>query len=286
MERKPDWLKVRYNGDAVNEVAEIMRDMGLNTVCKEANCPNLGECYKKHTATFMILGNICTRNCKFCNVTTGRPLPPDENEPENVAKAAKKLGLRHVVLTCSTRDDLDDGGAEHFAKTVRAIRKICPGATVETLISDMKMNTDALDIIADVHPDVINHNVETVKELQKAIRPQADYERSLNVLKYFKQKDKTLVTKTGFMVGLGETDEQINALLDDILATGCDILTIGQYLQPTKEHYPLDRYATPEDFARYKKIALEKGFRHVASAPLARSSYRAWEVLEGVNDLY
>ena len=150
----------------------------------------------------------------------------------------------------------------------------------------MKMNTDALDIIADVHPDVINHNVETVKELQKAVRPQADYERSLNVLKYFKQKDKTLVTKTGFMVGLGETDEQINALLDDILATGCDILTIGQYLQPTKEHYPLDRYATPEDFARYKKIALEKGFLHVASAPLARSSYRAWEVLEGVNDLY
>lgn len=286
MERKPDWLKVRYNGDAVNEVAEIMRDMGLNTVCKEANCPNLGECYKKHTATFMILGNICTRNCKFCNVTTGRPLPPDENEPENVAKAAKKLGLRHVVLTCSTRDDLADGGAEHFAKTVRAIRKICPGATVETLISDMKMNTDALDIIADVHPDVINHNVETVKELQKAVRPQADYERSLNVLKYFKQKDKTLVTKTGFMVGLGETDEQINALLDDILATGCDILTIGQYLQPSEAHWKLARYAAPEDFARYKQLALAKGFRHVASAPLARSSYRAWEALEDTHDLY
>ncbi len=286
MDKKPDWLKVRYNQEAVSEVAEIMRDMGLNTVCKEANCPNLGECYKKHTATFMILGNICTRNCKFCNVTTGKPLPPDRNEPENVAKAAKKLGLRHVVLTCSTRDDLADGGAEHFANTVNAIRALCPGATVETLISDMKMNTQALDKIIEVHPDVVNHNVETVKELQKQVRPQADYERSLNVLRYFKEKDPTLLTKTGFMVGLGETEEQICALLDDILSTGCDILTIGQYLQPTKEHFPLARYATPEDFARYKEIALKKGFRHVASSPLARSSYKAWEVLEGVDDLY
>ena len=286
MDKKPDWLKVRYNQEAVSEVAEIMRDMGLNTVCKEANCPNLGECYKKHTATFMILGNICTRNCKFCNVTTGKPLPPDRNEPENVAKAAKKLGLRHVVLTCSTRDDLADGGAEHFAKTVNAIRALYPGATVETLISDMKMNTQALDKIIEVHPDVVNHNVETVKELQKQVRPQADYERSLNVLRYFKEKDPTLLTKTGFMVGLGETEEQICALLDDILSTGCDILTIGQYLQPTKEHFPLARYATPEDFARYKEIALKKGFRHVASSPLARSSYKAWEVLEGVDDLY
>lgn len=274
MERKPDWLKVRYNQEAVSEVAEIMRDMGLNTVCKEANCPNLGECYKKHTATFMILGNICTRNCKFCNVTTGRPLPPDENEPENVAKAAKKLGLRHVVLTCSTRDDLPDGGAEHFAKTVRAIRRLCPGATVETLISDMKMNTAALDIIAEVHPDVINHNVETVKELQKVIRPQADYERSLNVLRYFKQKDETLLTKTGFMVGLGETEEQIDALLDDVLATGCDILTIGQYLQPTKEHYPLKRYATPEDFARYKKSPLKRDFAMLPRRPLPEAPIR------------
>ena len=286
MDKKPDWLKVRYNQEAVSEVAEVMRDMGLNTVCKEANCPNLGECYKKHTATLMILGNICTRNCKFCNVTTGKPFPPDRNEPENVAKAATKLGLRHVVLTCSTRDDLADGGAEHFAKTVNAIMALCPGATVETLISDMKMNTQALDKIIEVHPDVVNHNVETVKELQKQVRPQADYERSLNVLRYFKKKDPTLLTKTGFMVGLGETEEQICALLDDILSTGCDILTIGQYLQPTKEHFPLARYATPEDFARYKEIALKKGFRHVASSPLARSSYKAWEVLEGIDDLY
>lgn len=286
MERKPEWLRVRYNRDAVNEVAEMMRDLKLNTVCKEANCPNLGECYRKHTATFMILGSICTRNCRFCNVTTGRPLPPDPDEPENVAIAAKKLGLRHVVLTCSTRDDLADGGAEQFAKTVAAIRRLCPTATVETLISDMKFNTDALDVVIAAHPDVINHNVETVKELQKAVRPQADYARSLGVLKYCKQKNPALLTKTGFMVGLGETEEQISVLLDDILETGCDILTIGQYLQPSPAHYPLARYATPEDFARYKELALSKGFRHVASAPLARSSYRAWEVMEGVHDLY
>ena len=286
MERKPEWLRVRYNQQAVSEVAELMRDLKLNTVCKEANCPNLGECYRKHTATFMILGSVCTRNCRFCNVATGRPLPPDPDEPDNVALAAKKLGLRHVVLTCSTRDDLADGGAEQFSKTVRAVRRECPGATVETLISDMKFNTDALDVVIASHPDVLNHNVETVKELQKAVRPQAGYERSLGVLRYCKEKDPSLLTKTGFMVGLGETEEQISVLMDDILATGCDILTIGQYLQPSPEHYPLARYATPEDFARYKELALSKGFRHVASAPLARSSYRAWEVMEDVHDLY
>lgn len=286
MERKPEWLRVRYNREAVEEVAELMRDLKLNTVCKEANCPNLGECYRKHTATFMILGSVCTRNCRFCNVATGRPLPPDPDEPDNVALAAKKLGLRHVVLTCSTRDDLADGGAEQFSKTVRAVRRECPGATVETLISDMKFNTDALDVVIASHPDVLNHNVETVKELQKAVRPQAGYERSLGVLRYCKEKDPSLLTKTGFMVGLGETEEQISVLMDDILATGCDILTIGQYLQPSPEHYPLARYATPEDFARYKELALSKGFRHVASAPLARSSSRAWEVMEDVHDLY
>lgn len=286
MERKPEWLKVRYNQDAVSEVAQLLGELKLNTVCKEANCPNLGECYRKHTATFMILGSACTRNCRFCNVTPGKPLPPDPEEPENVAAAAKKLGLKHVVLTCPTRDDLPDGGAEQFAKTVRAIRAACPGATVETLISDMQMNTNALDTVIAAHPEVLNHNVETVRELQKAVRPQADYQRSLNVLRYCKEKDPTLLTKTGFMVGLGETDEQIDALLDDVLATGCDILTIGQYLQPSPQHYPLARYATPDDFARYKELALAKGFRYVASAPLARSSYKAWEALEGVHDLH
>ena len=286
MERKPEWLKVRYNQEAVNEVAEMMRDLKLTTVCKEANCPNLGECYRKHTATFMILGSICTRNCRFCNVTHGKPLPPDPEEPENVAQAAKKLGLRHVVLTCSTRDDLPDGGAEHFAKTVRAIRAQCPGTTVETLTSDMRGDHAAFDTVIAVHPDVFNVNIETVKELQKAIRPSAGYERTLDVLRYIKQTDPTSLTKTGVMVGLGETEEQISRLMDDILAVGCDILTIGQYLQPSPEHWKLDRYATPEDFARYKEMALQKGFRHVASAPLARSSYKAWEALEDVHDLY
>ena len=286
MSKKPDWLKVRFNQEAVDEVAALMRDLKLTTVCREANCPNLGECYRKHTATFMILGEICTRNCRFCNVTTGKPLPPDPDEPENVALAAQALKLRHVVLTCATRDDLPDGGAEHFAKTVRAIREKCPTATVETLISDMKMNTAALDTVIAAHPEVLNHNVETVKELQSVIRPQARYERSLDVLRYCKQKDPTILTKTGFMVGLGETDEQIDRLMDDILETGCDILTIGQYLQPSPKHHPLARYVTPEEFARYKETALRKGFRHVASAPLARSSYKAWEVLEDAHDLY
>ena len=286
MERKPEWLRVRYNQEAVAEVAQLLGELKLNTVCKEANCPNLGECYRKHTATFMILGSQCTRNCRFCNVTPGHPLPPDPDEPENVAAAAKKLGLRHVVLTCPTRDDLPDGGAEQFAKTVRAIRAACPGVTVETLISDMKMDTAALDVVIEARPEVLNHNVETVQALQKAVRPQADYQRSLSVLRYCKEKAPSLLTKTGFMVGLGETEEQIGQLMDDVLAVGCDILTIGQYLQPTPEHYPLARYATPEDFARYKEMALAKGFRYVASAPLARSSYKAWEALEGVHDLH
>lgn len=286
MQRKPEWLKVRFNQSAVREVAELMQGLNLNTVCKEANCPNLGECYLKHTATFMILGNICTRNCRFCNVATGRPLPPDPREPENVARAARKLGLRHVVVTCSTRDDLPDGGAEQFARTVRALRETCPGVTVETLISDMKGDPGSLDIVLAAHPDVLNHNVETVQELQKAVRPQASYERSLGVLRYCKEKDPTILTKTGFMVGLGETEEQIDRLMDDILATGCDILTIGQYLQPSPQHYPLARYVTPDEFAHYKELALRKGFRHVASAPLVRSSYKAWEVLEDVHDLY
>ena len=286
MQRKPEWLKVRFNQSAVREVAELMQGLNLNTVCKEANCPNLGECYLKHTATFMILGNICTRNCRFCNVATGRPLPPDPREPENVARAARKLGLRHVVVTCSTRDDLPDGGAEQFARTVRALRETCPGVTVETLISDMKGDPGSLDIVLAAHPDVLNHNVETVQELQKAVRPQASYERTLGVLRYCKEKDPTILTKTGFMVGLGETEEQIDRLMDDILATGCDILTIGQYLQPSPQHYPLARYVTPDEFAHYKELALRKGFRHVASAPLARSSYKAWEVLEDVHDLY
>lgn len=188
MEKKPDWLTVRYNVEDVEEVARLMKDLKLNTVCKEANCPNLGECYRKHTSTFMLLGSHCTRNCRFCNVSCAKPDPVDPEEPLNVALAAKKLGLRHVVLTCVTRDDLPDDGAQQFADTIREIRKHCPGTTVEALISDMKMHTDSLDIVIDAHPEVLNHNVETVKELQAAVRPQARYERSLDVLRYCKKK--------------------------------------------------------------------------------------------------
>ena len=285
MERKPDWLKVRYNQQAVEEVAALLGELKLNTVCKEANCPNLGECYRRHTATFMLLGSHCTRNCRFCNVTHAAPEPVDPEEPENVALAAKRLGLRHVVLTCVTRDDLPDGGAAHFARTVAALRRECPGTTVETLISDLQGDRAALDTVLAAAPEVLNHNVETVPDLYAAVRPQADYRRSLELLRYAKEKAPQILTKTGFMVGLGETEAQIDALMDDILAVGCDILTIGQYLQPTAAHYPLARYVTPEEFAAYKERALQKGFRFVASAPLARSSYRAWEVLqEGCGD--
>ncbi len=280
MERKPQWLKVRYNQEAVTEVASLLGALGLHTVCTAANCPNLGECYRKHTATFLILGDICTRNCRFCNVTTGKPLPPNPLEPEHIARAVQKMGLHHVVLTCSTRDDLPDGGAFQFVCCVQAIRSLCPKTTIETLISDLQGNKEALDHVLASHPNVLNHNVETVKELQKKVRPQANYERSLDVLRYSKEKYPALLTKTGFMVGMGETEAQIEGLMDDIRTTGCDILTIGQYLPPTPQHYPLVRYATPDDFQRWKDMALAKGFRYLASAPLVRSSYRAWEALE------
>ena len=284
MERKPDWLKVPYNREAVEEIAGIMKDLGLNTVCREANCPNLGECYKKHTATFMILGSHCTRNCRFCNVTCAKPEPVDPMEPVHVAEAAKKLGLRHVVVTCVTRDDLPDGGAEQFAKTIRAIRELSPQSTVEVLISDLKGREEDIDTILQARPDVLNHNVETVPALYREVRPQAVYERSLQVLSYSKRKAPDLLTKTGFMVGLGETDEQIDALMDDILETGCDILTIGQYLQPSPQHAPLARYVTPEEFAHYKEVALAKGFKYVASTPLVRSSYRAMEAMQAAEE--
>lgn len=280
MNRKPDWLKVSYNRESVEEIAEIMRQLHLNTVCKEANCPNLGECYKKHTATFMILGSQCTRNCRFCNIACGKPEPVDPEEPENVAKAVAQLKLRHAVITCVTRDDLPDGGAAQFARTIQAIRATSPGTTVEVLISDMKGDRASLDTVMDARPDVLNHNVETVEALYAAVRPQAKYERSLDVLRYCKSVRPEGLTKTGFMVGLGETDDQIDRLMDDVLETGCDILTIGQYLQPSPAHAPLKRYVTPEQFDAYRDLALSKGFRHVASAPLARSSYRAQEALE------
>ena len=279
-QKKPDWLRVQYNREAVEEVARLMKDLKLNTVCKEANCPNLGECYKKHTATFMVMGSACTRNCRFCNVSCAKPQPLDPDEPRHLAEVAKKLGLRHVVVTQVTRDDLPDGGAAHMAAVVRAVHETCPGTTVEVLISDLKGSEDALRAVLEAKPEVLNHNVEMVPRLYHDVRPQARYERSLKVLSDSKKFAPGILTKTGFMLGLGETDDEVYALMDDIRATGCDILTISQYLQPTPQHWPLQRYVTPEEFARLKDIAMEKGFKFVASSPLVRSSYRAAEAFE------
>lgn len=278
MRRKlPDWLKVNYNKEAVDEVSHLMADLKLNTVCKEANCPNLGECFKKKTATFMILGSVCTRNCRFCNVSNGHATEVDPEEPVNLALAVKALGLKHVVITSVTRDDLPDGGAAHFASTIEAVRKHNPDTTIEVLIPDLEGVHENLDIVINANPNVINHNIETVKYLYADVRPQADYERSLHVLKYVKEKAPSIITKTGIMVGLGETDEQIYEVMDDCLKVNCDIFTIGQYLRPSENHIELKEYVTPEKFEEYKKIGQEKGFKYIASGPLVRSSYKAEE---------
>ncbi|KAF5074149.1 Lipoyl synthase [anaerobic digester metagenome] len=288
MKKKPEWLKVSYNKAAVEEVNGLMAKLKLNTVCKEANCPNLGECYKKKTATFMILGRTCTRNCRFCNVTSGAVEPVDPKEPQHLAEAVKELDLNHVVITSVTRDDLKDGGAGHFADTIRAVRELNPGVSIEVLIPDLQGVEKHLDIVIAASPDVINHNVETVRELYSVVRPEADYDRSMAVLEYVKKQAPHIKTKTGIMVGLGETDEQIYQVMDDSLKVGCDIFTIGQYLQPSPQHLEVKAYVTPEKFAQYKKIGEAKGFHYVASSPLVRSSYRAEEALkEGKNnDLY
>ncbi len=274
-EKKPEWLKVKYNGAAVREVAEMMKGMGLNTVCREANCPNIGECFASRTATFMILGDKCTRDCRFCSVAHGLPLPPDPDEPPSVAKAVKKLGLGHAVVTMVTRDDLPDGGAGHFAAIIDEIRRVNPNITVEALISDLKGDERSIDVMLEARPDILGHNVETISRLYSSVRLGAEYERSLGVLRYAKEKRPDIYTKTGFMVGLGETDDEIMSLLRDVRKTGCDIVTIGQYLRPSEAHVPLDRYVTPEQFSKYEIQAKKLGFTGVVSSPLARSSYHA-----------
>jgi lipoic acid synthetase len=279
MEKKPEWLKVSYNQAAVDEVSGIMARLKLNTVCKEANCPNLGECYKKRTATFMIMGSICTRHCRFCNVTSGVVEPVDPNEPMHLADAVKELDLKHVVITSVTRDDLPDGGATHFAKTIQAVRKLNPEVSIEVLIPDLKGVNEHLDIIIEANPDVINHNVETVQTLYPQVRPEANYEQTMHVLNYVKTQAPHIKTKTGIMVGLGETDEQIYQVMDDSLEAGCDIFTIGQYLRPSSKHIEVKEYVKPEKFAIYKKIGEAKGFHYIASSLLVRSSYRAEEAL-------
>lgn len=272
-------MKVRYNQNAIDEISMLMQQLNLNTVCKEANCPNMGECYRRRTATFMIMGSRCSRNCRFCNVTCGQPERLDPKEPIHIAEAAGRLGLKHVVITSVTRDDLPDGGAGHFAEVVRTVRETNPDITIEVLIPDFKGSQKSLDKVIDAKPEVINHNMETIRRLYEEVRPQADYQRSLDVLSYVKSKAPEILTKTGIMAGLGETVEEVFQLMDDVRAAGCNILTIGQYLQPSPAHIAVRQYVSEQQFEAYKKAGMDKGFSFIASGALVRSSYRAEEAL-------
>lgn len=280
VERKPEWLKSRISSAQSVQIGNMLRSLGLNSVCEGANCPNMGECFKNKTVTFMILGNVCTRNCAFCAVPKGSPQPVDANEPENVAAAAKKLGLLHTVVTSVTRDDLADGGAEQFAATVRALKGALPNSTIEVLIPDFKGDLNSLKTVIEARPDIINHNIETVPSLYQTVRPMAVYERSLELLQKVKANSTGIYSKTGIMVGLGETKEEVLGVMDDLLAAGCDMLTIGQYLQPSKTHLPICEYITPAQFDEYREAGMRKGFKFIASGPLVRSSYHAAEGME------
>jgi lipoic acid synthetase len=275
--RKPQWLKKQFDPIAEAQMSALLRSLSLHTVCEDANCPNMSECFRSKTATFLILGDVCTRGCRYCAVAKGAPQPLDLDEPQRVAKAAETLGLRHVVVTSVTRDDLPDGGAAQFARTILALRERLPQSTIEVLIPDFQGSEAALNLVIDARADIINHNIETVLPLYPLVRPQADYARSLTLLAHVKAAG--LYSKTGFMVGLGETKQDVITLLDDLAAVNCDMLTIGQYLQPSKTHLPVVAYITPEQFDEYKQIALEKGIRFVASGPFVRSSYHAAEAM-------
>lgn len=278
---KPDWLKVKAPISAeYHTTRQLIRDAKLNTVCEEAACPNIGECWAKQHATIMILGSVCTRACAFCNIKTGRPDLLDPHEPERVAEALKKLNLAHVVITSVDRDDLPDGGAEHFAQTIRAIRKTSPHTTIEILTPDFLRKPGALEIVVAAKPDVYNHNLETVPRLYATVRPGARYFHSLNLLHRVKQLDPTIFTKSGIMVGLGEEKPEIYQVMDDLRAADVDFMTIGQYLQPTPKHHPLMRYTTPEEFQDYERMARGKGFLMVSASPLTRSSYHAGDDFE------
>ncbi len=289
--RKPEWLKIPLrSGTELSTVQSILNRYALHTVCKEANCPNRMECYSRKTATFLILGPVCTRNCTFCNVTPGNPCPPDPEEPERVREAVRELGLRYVVITSVTRDDLTDGGASHFARTIHLLKELQPPVQVEVLIPDFKGDPDALRLVLEARPSVLNHNVETVPRLYPEVRPQAVYARSLELLRRAKEFLRTrkdvapsssrgsLKTKSGLMVGLGETEEEVVSVLKNLREVDCDYLTIGQYLAPSRHHHPVVEYVPPKQFARYRDIALELGFLQVASGPFVRSSYHAAEM--------
>nr|WP_242527231.1 lipoyl synthase [Ktedonosporobacter rubrisoli] len=277
-ERRPAWLKVAApKGENYKQLKQLMRGQSLHTVCEEARCPNIAECWGHKTATFMILGRICTRSCRFCAVETGRPLGLDWEEPKRVAEAVQQMGLRHAVVTSVNRDELKDGGAAVFASTIRWIRRLNPDCKVEVLTPDFKGDQDALRVVIDAKPDVFNHNVETIPRLYKQVRPQAIYQRSLDVLKWAKEMNPAARTKSGFMLGLGETWDEVITVMQDMRAHDVDILTIGQYLRPSFQHLPIQRYVPLEEFAALKTEGKKMGFRHVESGPFVRSSYHAHE---------
>ena len=279
--RKPSWIRAKAPGSAAYaETRAIVKENNLVTVCEEAACPNIGECWEQKHATFMIMGETCTRACAFCNVATGVPLPLDASEPAYVAEAVAKLGLRHVVITSVDRDDLDDGGAQHFADTINAIRETSPGTTVEILTPDFLRKDGALEIVVEAKPDVFNHNLETVPRLYLSIRPGARYFHSLNLLQRVKQLDPEIFTKSGIMVGLGEAREEVMQVMDDMRSADIDFITIGQYLQPTRKHAPIDKFWTPEEFDGLATQANAKGFLMVSATPLTRSSHHADEDFE------
>ena len=281
--KKPPWLKKRIPPyQDLLKVKSILAATDLHTVCEEARCPNLGECFSRGTATFLILGEVCTRNCGFCAVQHGNPAPPAEDEPNRIIRAVLEMGIRYAVITSVTRDDLPDGGASFFARTISAIREQDQGIKIEVLVPDFRGDLSSLETILRTSPDVLNHNVETIARLYPQVRPQADYKRSLDLLKKSKELYPHIHTKSGFMLGLGETQEEVLELLRDLRNTGCDFLTIGQYLQPRQDRLPVVRYVPPEEFDMYKKVGLEMGLKAVASGPFVRSSFHASELFENI----
>ncbi|MGM0550534.1 MAG: lipoyl synthase [Bacteroidota bacterium] len=272
--RLPRWMKMKMpKGEQYSKVKNLVSHHNLHTICTSGNCPNIGECWNRGTATFMILGDICTRSCRFCNVKTGKPSPVDETEPQRLAESVQIMGVKHCVITSVDRDDLPDGGSIIWQKVIEKVKALNPDTTIETLIPDFQMHTEALDRIVKAAPEVVSHNLETVERITPHVRSVATYQRSLEVLQYLAKKK--MRTKSGIMLGLGETEEEVYKTMDDLLAVGCKVLTIGQYLQPSQEHLPVQEYLPPEVFEKYRKVGLEKGFLFVESSPLVRSSYRA-----------
>jgi lipoic acid synthetase len=283
--RRPSWIRVRApSGETYQQLQELMRAKALHTVCEEAMCPNMGECWGSGTATFLLLGDVCTRTCGFCDIQRGKPSPLDWLEPERVAQAVKAMQLLHAVITSVNRDDRRDGGAPIFAMVIRRIRELQPGCSIEVLIPDFKGSVEALKIVMDAHPEILNHNVETVPRLFKRVQPQDRYAWSAAILSNAKKLDPEALTKSGIMVGLGETLEEVKAVMRDQRSWGVDILTVGQYLQPSKQHLPIERYYLPEEFAELKEYGLQIGFRWVESGPLVRSSYHAAEQVRALSD--